>query len=972
MLKERLVILTLLFIFSLPNVTKAVNKSYLIFSNLQTQVSKDEREKEGQRANKLVEEGLQLFNQAKVESYQAALKKFEEAQQIYQKYNSPKGEVNALNQIGTIYNRLGDLNNGLKYFKLALAVNQKLDDKMTQADILNNLGSTYTRLGDRQNGVDFYNQALALSREVGWRELEGAVLSNLGGIYNQMGDNQKALDYFNQALPMRREVKDRSGEAATLNNLGGVYGRLGENQRALQLYLQALPIRREVKDTIGEAATLSNLGTTSYKLGDKEKALDYFNQLLSLVKITGNKAAEAYAVNHIGLIYFDRADNEKALDYYKQALDILTALGGRDGLIASHNSIGRVYYRLKDYPKALESFNQSALISREASNRYSLSNALYSIALVEYAQNDLTKAKEHIEEAIKEVEYIRTNVESQDLRVSYLSIVQEYYELAINILIRLHKMDPKEEYISAALFMSEKARARSLADLLAQAKVNIRQGVDPTLLEQEKILIEKLNNKELERTRLFSRKATKEQADKIIKEIDELVSKYNEIQGEIRQKSPQYANLGRLELPPLKEIQEKNIDQNTIILEYFLGEQQSYLWVVTSNSLKYYQLPKKSEIETLAKQLYEVLIAPGKKIKFETPTERKIRLAKADEQYQKLARELSNLLLAPLAEQIANKKLLIMAQGALQYVPFSALPLPSTNQNKSKSLKTNKFLPLITSCEVTNLSSIATLLALQQRETKTFDKTLTVLADPVFEPNDERVKESLSKIKSDKAIESNKLVNENTNQILLLRSAQETNLTGDDNVFVRLPGTRAEANAIGSLINDENKKLLVLDFEASRSTLFTTQLQDYQHIHFATHGLLNERHPELSGIVLSLVDNKGQFQDGFLRLNEIFNLTISADTVVLSGCQTGLGKDIKGEGLVGLTRGFMYAGASSVVVSLWNVNDKVTADLMTRFYKSLLTSPKKTPVASLRNAQLSLWKENFSPYFWASFIVQGQ
>jgi CHAT domain-containing protein len=151
-------------------------------------------------------------------------------------------------------------------------------------------------------------------------------------------------------------------------------------------------------------------------------------------------------------------------------------------------------------------------------------------------------------------------------------------------------------------------------------------------------------------------------------------------------------------------------------------------------------------------------------------------------------------------------------------------------------------------------------------------------------------------------------------------------------------------------------------------------LSQYRFVHFATHGLLNSAHPELSGIVLSLVDEKGQPQNGFLRLNEIYNLSLPADLVVLSACQTALGKEIKGEGLVGLTRGFMYAGAARVVASLWNVQDDATAELMKRFYAKMLGREKLRPAAALRAAQIEMWKTKLwqPPYYWAGFVLQGE
>lgn len=192
------------------------------------------------------------------------------------------------------------------------------------------------------------------------------------------------------------------------------------------------------------------------------------------------------------------------------------------------------------------------------------------------------------------------------------------------------------------------------------------------------------------------------------------------------------------------------------------------------------------------------------------------------------------------------------------------------------------------------------------------------------------------------------------------------------NSFERLALSRREAEQITSLASD-GTPLKALDFAANRMTAISKELGEYRILHFATHSLLNNQHPELSGIVLSLVDEKGHGQDGFLRLYEIYNLKLNADMVVLSACQTALGKEVKGEGLVGLTRGFMYAGVPRVVASLWKVSDKATSELMKRFYQQMLKGGMR-PSAALRAAQVSMFQERpWRPaYYWAGFVLQGE
>jgi len=165
---------------------------------------------------------------------------------------------------------------------------------------------------------------------------------------------------------------------------------------------------------------------------------------------------------------------------------------------------------------------------------------------------------------------------------------------------------------------------------------------------------------------------------------------------------------------------------------------------------------------------------------------------------------------------------------------------------------------------------------------------------------------------------------------------------------------------------------VALDFDASRARVLTNGLAPFRLVHFATHGVVDSRHPEMSGLILSLVDRRGRRQDGYLRLGDIYKLKLSADLVVLSSCDSALGKDLESEGIIGLPRGFLYAGAKSVIASLWKVNDDATATLMSRLYARLKKG--ETPSSALRGAQLEMEKDEqwSNPYYWAAFVLQGE
>jgi CHAT domain-containing protein len=319
------------------------------------------------------------------------------------------------------------------------------------------------------------------------------------------------------------------------------------------------------------------------------------------------------------------------------------------------------------------------------------------------------------------------------------------------------------------------------------------------------------------------------------------------------------------------------------------------------------------------------------------------------------------MLLRPAASQLGGKRLVFVAPGLLAYLPFASLPEPN-----GKKMADGRYQPLITAHEIVNLPS-ASVLSAVRRETagrKPAGQTIAVLADPVFEASDPRVTQGKAAGETPLAITAESPT--------LTRAISAVFPSSTRAGLTRLAFSRHEADAIFAFAS-RGTGLKATDFNASRATAIDPQLSQYRILHFATHGLLNNEHPELSGLVLSLVDGNGRAVDGFLRLHEVFNLKLNADLVVLSACETGLGKEIKGEGVIGLTRGFMYAGAPRVVTSLWNVDDLATAELMKLFYRGMLKDGLR-PAAALRAAQdeLSKQKRWASPYFWAAFVLQGE
>lgn len=935
------------------------------------------------------------------ESRQEAIRKYEEARGLYAAAGDRTGEANSLHLIGYIYARMGDRQKALGYYQQALPLRRAAGDRSGEAYMLVNMGSAYDGVGDRQKALDYYSQSLPIWKAVDNPSGEAATLGNIGTLYSSLGETQKSLDYYHQALEPYRQSGDRNGEATTLTSIGvsyyglgemqraldyyqqamalwkttsdrsdgaftftlhsiGVaYAKLGEKQKALDYLNQALALRRASGDRNGEASTLNNIGAVYNSIGEGRKALEYYDQSLALRRAVGDRRGEAYTLNNLGVVYEALGEKQKALDYFNQALPLRRAVGDRSGEANTLTSLGAVYYALGDWQKALDYFNQALPLSREAGDRGWEATTLAHLAHLERDRGNLAAARKLMGDALPLVESIRATVALHELRASFFSTVREHYELYIDILMRSHEAEPSAGYAAQALQISERARARSLLELLAEAGTDIRQGVDPRLAEREHSLRQQLNSKLEYQIRLLGTKHTPEQAAAAAAAIASLTAELQEVQANIRTSSPAYAALTQPQPSTLSEIQQQVLDPETLLLEYALGEKHSHLWLVSNSSLSSFTLPKRAEIEAAAVALTRLLSEGG------TP-----------EEFDRQAAAVSRLLLAPVASHLGRKRLVIVAEGALQYVPFAALPRPSPQRASRRATATQ---PLVATHEIVSLPSASTLVSLRRQVAgrRPPAKRLAVFADPVFTRDDARIKArpATTRISIEQPAEGEARSAADIVRHEHTRAAEAAHSLGLKRAGVdlaRLPFSRHEAERLLALV-PRREALAALDFKASQATALSPELGDYRIVHFATHGYLNPERPELSGLVLSLVDERGEPQDGFLSLSEIYNLRLSADLVVLSACQTGLGKQVRGEGLVGLTRGFMYAGAPRVVASLWAVQDRATAEMMGRLYEAMLRRGAR-PAAALRAAQLAMLREErwSAPHLWAGFVIQGE
>jgi len=553
-------------------------------------------------------------------------------------------------------------------------------------------------------------------------------------------------------------------------------------------------------------------------------------------------------------------------------------------------------------------------------------------------------AEDYLRKSVEITDDLRRGSPSTDLTAAFSATVYDRYEIYIECLMHQYEMRPDQTRLVQAFETSERFRGHSLAELLRTARPGALDGIDPSLAKTEESLREELTVKQDSKIDLLKGPYTTEEITALDAEIAATKAEHDRIVETIRARYPGLDQIISPAALSLDKIQREILsDDQTLLLEYTLGTDKGYVWAVTHDGITSYPLPPREEIEEAARNVYDRLSGPPKD--------------GSESQLSAAIGALSELVIAPVEPELSKRRIIIVADGALNYVPFQVLTRPSAGDE-----------PLIATCEIVNVPSASILGELRKTAaSRRPSKIVAAFGDPVFPSNYAQASGSSSGGQSTMAEAL-----ENGSWRHALRDVELNGDFFDPSLIEPLFYAKRELNDLRRAASGQGA-FICSDFAASRERLLSTDLSQYAILHLATHGLLDSARPENSGIVLSLVGPDGKPQNGFVGLKDIYSLHARVDLVVLSACRTALGKEVRGEGLLGLTRGFMYAGASSVMASLWKVDDEATAELMRQFYDSLLRK-KMTPAAALMNAQNEIRRkpEWRSPYYWAAFTLQGE
>jgi CHAT domain-containing protein len=857
----------------------------------------------------------------------------------------------------------------LAAYQESLSLHKSLGNSHAAALVENFMGLAYFYRGaagsdDFRRAEEHYHRAAPLFAAAGeWRE-ELNVRQNLALIDIEEGYGATATRTLEAIISEIPDGKDPQFRGIVLTNLGFARLSAGAFDGALEAFSSALRIHAELKQVNWwEGLALRGLGTTYLALGELDRARYYLTQAFE--KSADERRIQASVLASLGNVEYLSANYSDALDLHRRAVEgtasgalrayrqtfvarDLVALGDFEGALAVGGDalsgpdsdaltkadaaleLGHAYLGLGKDQEAAEHFDRALAVYESVGQGDRQAESLRGLSLAAEARGDLPGAISFGEESLQRIEALRTQVSAPELRAFYSAAQRKHYERQIDLLMTAHgeKIDVQTDALAAALSVSERARMRMTVELLAEASTDLVRGLPQDVLERERGLYEELNALRYQRDRLLEGDA----AD--AKDIEDRLGRMTAIENELSLLATEVRHSGhgtsRVPKPLTVTEMQTLLDERSVLVQYALGDERSHAWVVTRDSLQAVELAGRDIITAAATRAYEMLGTYNA----------------ADRDLAEVLAELSELVVAPIAPLLQSRERVIFAaDGALQYVPFGVLPFWLDGNSE----------PMLRAFEVTNVPSMSVVAA--QREQPRGGpppRMLAIFADPVFTETDPRIARSPAAA----------LPSQPTAEPFTSRGSVGSKLD-------RLAATGAEASAIADLVPADSR-LVATGLAASRDAVLTADLNEYRIVHFATHGLVDSRYPGLSALALSQFDAQGEPTNGFLRLHDIYALDLNADLVVLSGCETALGREIRGEGLIGLTHGFLYAGARNLVVSLWQVPDRATAELMTRFYGYLLNEGLR-PAEALRRAQLAISSDRrwSDPYFWGAFIVVG-
>ena len=793
-----------------------------------------------------------------------------------------KSKAEKLYKAATEQLKKGEFREALKTFEEVLATLRQISDPHGEAATLNQIGLVYNNLGDSQKALNYYQQALTIFQQKNARKQQGTTLTNIAEVYRYLGQYQKALEFYQQALALGREVQDAVGEAATLNNMATVYHNLGQYQKSLELYQEALAIFEKENHSRGKGTTLNNIGLNYGNQGAYPEALSYYKQALEILETAGDRLGVGQTLTNIGFAYSNLAEYPKALVSLEQALAIRREIGDRPGEAVTLDLMGKVHHQQNSHRTALQFYEQALTVFREVNNTPGEGYTLSNIGATLLKVGSFEAATKKLMAAVEVWESLRPGLTDEN-KVSLFERQAETYGSLQQALIAQNKTE-------AALEIAERGRARAFVELL-----------------------------------------------------------------DSRLRTDKSENLAALKPPNIEQIKRIAAEQKATLIEYSIFDEKIYVWAIApGGDIAFRQIDTSNLDISLSEAARNTLVAAATgrhrgEAQLKAPAANFGPDTRAGESANNSpgvsARRINvrlhqtyKLLIEPIANLLpknAGDRVIFIPQGVLFLIPFAALQDAAGNYIIEKH--TVSIAPSIQVLDLTRQH--------RQRLRSHPNSQVLVVGNPTM-PS--------------------------------IRSSPDEAPTP----LSPLPGAQQEAIAIARILQTQ----AIVGKDATERAI-VQEMPQARIIHLATHGLLNELQDSNWGVpgAIALAPDRtppteadtgapplhqgDAAGDGLLTSGEIFHLKLNAELVVLSACNTGRGT-ISGDGVLGLSRSFISAGVSSIVVSLWLVPDAPTADLMTEFYRQLQQNSDKA--VALRQAMLVTMRRHPQPSNWAAFTLIGE
>ena len=881
---------------------------------------------------------------------------FQLAHDVYFNQSNKKMLAYCFMMLGKVYKTKYNFKKSIEYYNIAQEIQHKLNFEKDKAITLSELGEAYRSIGLYKEGEECYNQSIDIYKKLGLEYFMAQCFGNLAGVYKDQGNYDFAFKFYYMSIEILEKLDLKKELASIYNNLAILYETQEKFDEALFWIDKAILKRQElinmdeielinqheeteILNTISNldelpenlkgyfvkwekrsiqkklATSLNIKGGIFQSLGKYEEATKWLEKSIEVKKNLNLKEGLAISYMNLGLTLHSQNKNEEALTMFYKAKQIQEDLNLELDLAWAFNNIGYLHSSQGNSEEALNWYSKAIGIREKLNQELGLAISYNNKGLVYFNEEQLDSALFYAQKCIHLREKLRKQNKGNINRRLFVDNILSSVEVAVNSSYEL-------KYWETSFTISEKSKSRGLIDLLNEVSVNVKN--------LSKDILSKISINEYQLNSIVQKLSTNisvPRRKQLISQRDSINSIRIGLQDQIKTQAPEYANLIYPETVTSKQIQ-SILNQEEVIVSYYIGDLNTYTFIITNSKLVVIDLGATEDLSSLIEKFRDKLL-PQQRAYLTSRTQSRLKLKGLNKQFFQLSHQLYQKLWAPIESTgllSKNKKVFLVPDGYLNYLPFELLIKDTEQKELYKDYQY-----LVKDYLISYYPS-ATVFHFERTNKK---------GGPIPE------KDFFG---------------------LAISNFENSFCSQDGSPLGNLEGTVTSIDTIKEFF-DEDKRKTIYNEEASEDNFNNLSLNDFRYLHLATHGLINSDSPDFSSIVLQ----SGGDENGCLNLYEIFDLEFNADLVTLSACETGLGKLVRGEGMVGFTRALMYAGTPSVILSLWEVGDDSTKDLFVNYY-SKLSKDRSEKYAPLRDTQLQMIESGkySNPYFWAPFVFIGE